>query len=371
MSEKLIIRNFGPIKDMSFDFKKINILIGEQGTGKSTVAKVITAINSMADGDPGNLGAIKILTSGEYGTRNHFVAHLKVYLIEGYLQNDTHIHYENDKFYFEYEVNRASIKAKNAEAVLYEAGVNEVTFIPADRAAVNLFSNEVLLSFNELEADLPSYFIRFARLYNRFKKLKPEFDFSDLIGVKFKYKNDRDIIVLHDGEEINIKEASSALQTNISLLIILSYFEKFTDRLENMNTESNLVIIEEPELNCFPALQKKTIQYIINCLYIRNGDFFSRTLITTHSPYILTSLNNLMYAYQAGLNYESEINKIVDKKYWVNPFDVSAYLMLPNGECESILDREGLIKTEKIDGISGILNKEFNEMFDIELAIKK
>ena len=78
-----------------------------------------------------------------------------------------------------------------------------------------------------------------------------------------------------------------------------------------------------------------------------------------------------MFAYQTGQNYESEINKIIEKKYWINPKDVSAYMMLPNGECESILDREGLIKTEKIDGISGVLNKEFNEMFDIELAIKK
>ena len=46
-------------------------------------------------------------------------------------------------------------------------------------------------------------------------------------------------------------------------------------------------------------------------------------------------------------------------------------MMLPNGECESIIDKEGLIKTEKLDSVSVVLNKEFNEIFDIELAIKK
>lgn len=46
MSEKLTIRNFGPIIDMSFEFKKINIFIGDQGTGKSTVAKVIVSIQN-------------------------------------------------------------------------------------------------------------------------------------------------------------------------------------------------------------------------------------------------------------------------------------------------------------------------------------
>ena len=46
MNETLTIRNFGPIKDMSFEFKKINILIGDQGTGKSTVAKLVSAIKN-------------------------------------------------------------------------------------------------------------------------------------------------------------------------------------------------------------------------------------------------------------------------------------------------------------------------------------
>lgn len=46
MSGKLTIRNFGSIIDMSFEFKKINIFIGDQGTGKSTVAKVIVSIQN-------------------------------------------------------------------------------------------------------------------------------------------------------------------------------------------------------------------------------------------------------------------------------------------------------------------------------------
>ncbi|HRE63804.1 MAG TPA: AAA family ATPase, partial [Ferruginibacter sp.] len=41
MSEKLTIRNFGPIKNVELDFKKFNVIIGENATGKSTVAKVL------------------------------------------------------------------------------------------------------------------------------------------------------------------------------------------------------------------------------------------------------------------------------------------------------------------------------------------
>ena len=41
MSEKLIIRNFGPIKDIELELKKFNVIIGENATGKSIVAKVL------------------------------------------------------------------------------------------------------------------------------------------------------------------------------------------------------------------------------------------------------------------------------------------------------------------------------------------
>ena len=42
MKEKLIIKNFGPIKSVDLDLGKITVLIGEQATGKSTVAKVLS-----------------------------------------------------------------------------------------------------------------------------------------------------------------------------------------------------------------------------------------------------------------------------------------------------------------------------------------
>jgi hypothetical protein len=96
-----------------------------------------------------------------------------------------------------------------------------------------------------------------------------------------------------------------------------------------------------------------------------------RIIITTHSPYMLTSLNNLIYAFIIGRNKEREVKKIIDKKYWVKPEDVSSYMLLTNGKSENIIDNEGLIKAEKIDSISTILNKDFNALMDIELKVKE
>ena len=59
--------------------------------------------------------------------------------------------------------------------------------------------------------------------------------------------------------------------------------------------------------------------------------------------------------YKVGQLNPDKANKIIEKKYWINPDDVSAYMMLPNGECEDIFDREeSLIKAEKIDNVSRI-----------------
>ena len=42
MEEKLVIKNFGPVESLEIDDLTFTIFIGSQGSGKSTVAKVLT-----------------------------------------------------------------------------------------------------------------------------------------------------------------------------------------------------------------------------------------------------------------------------------------------------------------------------------------
>ena len=41
MNEKLIVKNFGPIREAELDLKKVTVFIGPQGSGKSTLAKLV------------------------------------------------------------------------------------------------------------------------------------------------------------------------------------------------------------------------------------------------------------------------------------------------------------------------------------------
>ena len=46
MSERLIVRNFGPIQEIEIDLKKVTLLIGPQAAGKSTLAKLAAIFSS-------------------------------------------------------------------------------------------------------------------------------------------------------------------------------------------------------------------------------------------------------------------------------------------------------------------------------------
>ena len=69
MKEKLIIKNFGPIKSVDLDLGKITVLIGDQATGKSTVAKVLSIcryFSYIVDYNPLERGSIGRLEGAFY-----------------------------------------------------------------------------------------------------------------------------------------------------------------------------------------------------------------------------------------------------------------------------------------------------------------
>ena len=42
MKERLNIENFGPVKHLDIEIKPLTLFIGTQGSGKSTISKIIT-----------------------------------------------------------------------------------------------------------------------------------------------------------------------------------------------------------------------------------------------------------------------------------------------------------------------------------------
>ena len=59
---------------------------------------------------------------------------------------------------------------------------------------------------------------------------------------------------------------------------------------KNLFNSCFIAVMEEPEQNLFPNSQKKVIQFLLREL---NTSSDNKIIITTHSPYVLETINNL------------------------------------------------------------------------------
>ena len=85
--ERLIVQYFGPLKDIDIELKSFKLLIGEQSSGKSFIAKLLTILN-----DKNFL--LEISLTNEKDTEAIF-KHFSNYKIKSYFKEDSYINYQN------------------------------------------------------------------------------------------------------------------------------------------------------------------------------------------------------------------------------------------------------------------------------------
>jgi ABC-type oligopeptide transport system ATPase subunit len=388
MSEKLIIRNFGPITNVELDLRKVNVLIGDQGTGKSTVAKVLALINKCfsevkTNEYPKNTTLIigRVITDEFLMVfRDNFFSNLNKFDLQNYLTLDTYISFSTLEHTFTLSKGVVNLgKNPNAVVRLLHEDSRECFYIPAFRESYILLRENYPAILNA-KANLPYLLNSIGQYFNNYRAELKSFNFLSTLGITYEFRNGSDFIVLENGKAIKFEEASSAISSVVPMLVVIvGLINEIKmadfDRKAIVSSIKPLVIIEEPELNCYPITQKKLVEFLIEKIkaenYMKLNEYYCNLLLTTHSPYILTSLNNLMFAYKTGVNHFEEVDKIIPSKYWLNPKDVSAYRLNEGGISEEIIDKEGLIKTSKIDEASSILNTEFNKVFDLEFLATK
>jgi hypothetical protein len=89
-----------------------------------------------------------------------------------------------------------------------------------------------------------------------------------------------------------------------------------------------------------------------------------RFVITTHSPYILSTFGNLLQAGQryAAPEHKRKLGKIIPQVFALRPGDVTAYA-LGGGQSRFIIDRETkLIKSNILDKVSMEIDKQFHRL---------
>ncbi len=363
MSEKLIVKNFGPIKHVELYIKKVNVLIGEQGTGKSALARLLNIFNSegfLFGGDENQLTLIDLY--GFFFKQNTFIR---------YETPNYSVIFDKEKFAINFSGNHKEtlLRFYNVGIELFEKhnfnvsdeyyslkdwfakNIGGCNYIPAERIAninMNLRRGE--------KGNLDQYLIDFGNNFLQSIKIK-ELEIPYFKNVIYRRENNKDIVIFN-GERLYLYQASSGFQSSIPMTVVLEYFSSIKDKIR--------FIIEEPELNLYPTTQYELVKYLVEKTHAEKNGLF----LATHSPYILSSLNNLIFVNEMGKIDPVKATKIIPKKYWLDYKDVSAY-MLVNGKANNIMDNKvKQIKAEKIDSISRKINEQYDEMLDIKYPKK-
>lgn len=168
----------------------------------------------------------------------------------------------------------------------------------------------------------------------------------------YSVSNGEERIVLEDGHYVKINFASSGQQEAVWMLNLLFYYL--------IQNEPTFFILEEPESNLFPESQK----YVSEFISLVNNSQHS-VLLTTHSPYVLGTLNNLLYANQTPAETRGVAHSIIPEQLWLDRDQFEAWFVRYGG-IENSMDTEiGLIQNEKIDEISKVINTDFDKLLEL------
>lgn len=423
--KKIIIKNFGPFIDLDFTIEKqLNIFIGEQAAGKSTLAKVIYFFRDIPDCFP-------MVSFAAYMQRNFDKSNIKTlffkYLEDNFINSfsDTLLtkesylqYYYNNNSYIELKIDKHKninfvfskeilIKLENIitewNEILsivndrnkvfqvinsYEAKIKEIfdedadtLYIPAARSIISTIALEN--SYDLLKNDKFDYTVKnFISAMDAFKKLRwsnnplktlkiylDNYDiskFNNEIKIK-KYENIvQDILKGHyllekDKEFIIINNQKIEFQFASSGQQEVLWILNFLI-LSIINERKFFFVIEEPEAHLFTQTQLDVTKFIAMTANLTNSEIF----ITTHSPYILNAVNLLMYS--GKVEKESiNANSIIDILYRIDPKKVGAFY-IKGGKLIDIIDPdEMLIQSEKIDEVAGGINLLFDKLISLEL----
>ena len=327
----ITIRNFGAIKEHStpIEIKKITFFIGNQGSGKSTVAKLIATF----------MWIEKALVRGDYDKKwierkNKFKnTFLPYHRIENYLKENTFIQYEGEAYMITYEKGFLKIEEKKSN----NYSLPQIMYVPSERNFIayvkspkelklssealkdfltefdnskgivknlELPINNAILDYDKLNDTLnlkgDDYKIKLTEASSGFQFFAPIYMVSSYLAKSVKKQSEVKVGMSGDEKDRFRKEVEKIYsskelteeQKNIAISVLSKKFNK----------TSFVNIVEEPEQNLFPTSQR---DMLYSLLKINDEIPANKLIITTHSPYLV---NYISVAVEAG-NIQNEANK--------------------------------------------------------------
>ncbi len=410
---KIKIKNFGPIKegfdqhDGYIDIKDVTVFIGNQGSGKSTVAKLISTFSWIE----------KALVRGDYDvkwfTRKNKLKnqYLTYHRIENYFKKKdgkevSEIDYVGDAY---------RIHHKDGELTITEQGKDDyplpqIMYVPAER---NFISNVKSPKALKLTSDsLVEFVTEFDHAKGEIKGSMP----LPINSTDVEYDKLNDIVNIKGADyKLRLTEASSGFQSFVPLYLV-SWFlahsvkrqsesskesmsseelERFRKGVAEIWSNSSLTeeqrrnalsvlssrfnktafinIVEEPEQNLFPQSQWEMLK---SMLEFNNMSVNNKLIMTTHSPYIIAYLNIAMQAKHLSSRIkDAESNKrlldIIPETAMVSNEKVAVYQLDEKDGSIRLLSADYGVTTDDnfLNRSLGESNLMFDELLEIEQGL--
>lgn len=427
---KLIVHKLGPIEHCELTCSQFMTFTGFQASGKSTIAKAVyyfrtikndiySILESIALEQYANSDQQESVTVNKCLTDSLREKFLRVFGSSWGMDNDMSLEYhysdncfvkvnlKEEKFYptpnyvwvelcssitsflrdTRLKVDALGVSAIEKKRVQTELNQifndnYETVYIPAGRSMITLLSQQMSFIYTVMK-DAQKRAIDYCTqdYIERILSLKSEFSdglnglaayegpknnisrstikramdlIQKILRGSYRFADNEERIVLGNGKYVKINFASSGQQEAVWILNLLFYYLVHSTPIN--------FIIEEPESHLFPESQKY-ITELIALLFNSNH----AVLITTHSPYVLGTLNNLLYADYISEDFEDKVSSIIPAEFWVDRNRFSAWFV-KNGGVENCIDQNiHLIQNEKLDEISKTINMDFDRLFDLTL----
>lgn len=418
----LHLENIGPIRVVDVDLRRYNVFIGSQSSGKSTIAKMISFCSWIEK------KVATTLSENVFKDSQSFIATAEAYhKMHGYFNANSVVRYSSDLIRIDYEGEKLSIQLLNREIyhrkkiVYIPSDRNLVSMPELEKLVVANQTNLQSFTFDWLNAR--NAFDKVHRLNLLNLNMQYYYDSQE------KEYKDKIIHTNGQTYDISLYDASSGLQSITPLVLMANYytgqyfteFEKYisfekqlaqqkllatlaisyptlpypsNEKIEEDHSVSALMassatnmlnaqavikqkklyyqlttpnstnfIIEEPEQNLFPSTQAQFVSYLMQTC--NEGEKLHELTITTHSPYILTQLNILLFAGLLTKNGKAEqVAKIVNPTVIIKPEEIGVFAVQDNGTLESVLDEQtGMISQNYLDAISEDLSVTFQNLY--------
>ena len=325
MKESIIIKNFGPLKEVEIDdIKPLTVFIGKSAGGKSIIMKVIVLMRYIY-----KMVNIRSYLKNAKITRSPFKLRFNSLLhdgLKGMITAQTEIYYtveiNGNKYTLKY-TNRglqSDINIPDKDLIFfkeaYVSGMRSLIPIWASKAVsvkgenLGFFFHETLNDFNDATDVIKEQKLEYLNLKMKVRKSGNRPKLFTIESLQ------------NDAVPIELRYASSGIQTSAPLVAIVHYFAqefsfkdafqrsvlnylykqdlltKFTPGINRNKLGKYVHIhIEEVELSLAPEDQRAFMSNLVEEVFHKNKkDRKLGLMVSTHSPYIVNHLNVLLRA---------------------------------------------------------------------------